>query len=243
MKTYTPQTQLALTDLEDIPYGMDRYTLSIPNIRELRGGISRETAYAHARRWIEAEYAERRKGGYIVFTRKAFYHFNPPYKYHNLGDQNLPHHAEVNMVEFWLRKRTDMIVLGIQGQRITRYLLNQPANPTCPSKLHIPDLIVDILSVKTNKIVQTAIEVERSYKGPDNTMAALREYAACYEHAFYIASVANGVYGMVKNCIENLPDEMIPRFSLWKLDTIRVWQEKQFSSKPKVAETSGLSEE
>src|SRR5688572_29506024 len=117
MKTYTPPRQLAPSDLEDIPYGIDRYTLTIPNIRVLRGGISRQVGYDHTKRWIAAGYAERRRGGYIVFTRKAFQHFNVPYTWHHLGEQNLPHHAEVNMVEFWLKKREDMEIVGIQGQR------------------------------------------------------------------------------------------------------------------------------
>jgi hypothetical protein len=112
MKKYDPRYKLQPWDIEHIAYGIARYCLIIRDVRELLGGISRETAYAHVRRWIDLGYAYR-EAGYILFTQKAFWACNPEFAWRKLGRQNLAHYADVNAVEMYLGKREDMIVLSV----------------------------------------------------------------------------------------------------------------------------------
>src|SRR5690349_4999052 len=109
MKKYDPRYKLQPWDAEHIQFGIYRYCLTIFDVRELLGAVSRETAYFHVRRWIDLGYAFRREG-FILFTQKAFHHCNVPFSYRNLGRQNLEHAAEFNMVEAFLRNRTGMVL-------------------------------------------------------------------------------------------------------------------------------------
>jgi len=93
MKTYDPRYKLQRWDVEHIQFGIYRYCLTIDDVRDLLGGVARETAYAHVRRWIDLGYAFR-KGGHILFSKTAYYRCGVPFPYIDIGMQNLPHYAD-----------------------------------------------------------------------------------------------------------------------------------------------------
>lgn len=226
---YTPKYKLTPWDCEHIQFGIYRYCLTIKDIRELLGGVSRETAYAHARRWIDLGYAFR-SSGYILFTQKAYHYFDVPFYYHSIGRQNLEHYADTNMVEAYLRQRDDMILMYWKGERLIRHEASMHDSYEYENgQTHIPDAIAEVYLKDTGQVWEIAIEIERSYKGPRRTDDILAILAANHTHVWYFT--VGHVYPLIERRIQCLPAVDVPKFEMWELDTIREWQEDRFSSR------------
>jgi hypothetical protein len=213
---YKPTYRVSLLDLETWNWIVNHYTARVEDICILRG-IKERTAYEHIRAWRKHDYFTS-KAGFLVATQRTLWECGTPYKFHDLGLDFLTHAHDVIKVEHWLGRREDMVILDWAGERELRHM--QGVHHTVDTRdIHIADAEATILSRATDTTQFVAIEIERSYKGPRRTYEALTRLAAKYEHIWYFADVRN-VYRPLAACIETLPPEDIPKFSLWKLDTI-----------------------
>jgi len=188
MKKYDPRYKPTPEDPKHWIFGIYRYCLTIDDVRDLLGGVARETAYAHVRRWIDLGFAYR-KGGYILFTKKAFWHCGIPFPWRELGIQNLPHYADTNAVERFLHHRKDMVIQYWEGERLARHNLGlHDSFEYTNGQTHIPDAVVEVCFHGTREVWRVALEVERTYKGPGQNVYMLAILARDYEHVWYFAS-------------------------------------------------------
>src|SRR5438477_718817 len=147
MNTYTPQHNITRWDVEHLAFGINRYLLTIEDVRELLGDgqpVARQTAYVHVRRWIDAGFAYR-KGEYILFPRKTYYRCSVPFPYTELAQKLFNHYRDTNMVERRLKTREDMKVVSWVGERLLRHErgLSQTMEYR-PHQICIPDAVARI---------------------------------------------------------------------------------------------------
>ncbi len=209
---------------------IEHYGCTVDDICELRG-IKKRAAYDLMQKWIDDGYFYRKEksGGIILPKQRTYRECGVPYKFHDIGLVFLIHAAAVTKVEHWLRKREDMIVMSWTGERYLRHMRGM--DDTLESwrvTTHVPDAVAEIYSRKTQRIEEVAIEAERTAKGREEWYKILTLNASQYEHIWYFADMAQ-VYHPLETCIENLPDEDIKKFHLWKLDTIVCERKTQFT--------------
>jgi hypothetical protein len=226
---YEPIHPISDLDIEFWRWIIERYAAKVDDVCEIRG-IKRRMAYEHIARWVEKGYFYRKKGGFILPTRRTYIECAVPYKFHDIGFDFLWHAADVTKVEHYLRKREDMIVMNWTGERYLRHLRGFPDGfEYSRATSHIPDAECEILSKASGVIQRVAIEVERTAKSRERTNAILKLLSCKYDHIWYFADVTR-VYQMLKTCIEEMPAADIPKFHLWKLDTITGERKTHFTS-------------
>jgi len=123
-----------------------------------------------------------------------------------------------------------MIVLGWTGERAIRHERGlADALELYRVTDHIPDALACIHSKKSGQDEDVDIQVERTAKARDRWYQILAKEARDYNQIWYFADVSR-VYNPLKTCIENLPDDDIKKFHLWKLDTIVCERKIQFTA-------------
>jgi len=218
MRKYKPTYQISALDIETWEWIINHYAATVDDICEVRD-IARRTAYEHMAEWVNHGYFFR-KHGFVIPRQTAYWQCDSRFRYHDFGLIFLTHCRDINKVEHWLRIREDMVVLSWTGERQLRKDQGlQDHYEHFDGKTHVPDAVAEILSKKTGVIANVAIEVERTYKGPDRTDKILRILASEYEHIMYFADKER-VYRPIETCISRLFEEKRKRFSLWELDTI-----------------------